>query len=618
MRYPNALAALAFKPAARQAGPVHTPGRRPGQRSMTATAAADRFWISLARPHTLALAAALALPATVGAQVNSFNCAGGGWTGDTACWSLGQTANASHDVVINGGPADNNLMLLFAIGNNIAARSVTLGTNRPDRPSSATAQLYLSGTTLTVGSSGAAGPAGTVNVGTGTNANAELNLTNRSWLNLIAPPIQGSGTVNVGTVSGFLPETGIGALTVQGDARISGLVNVNRGQLDVLGSSTPGYVAIDGQARIGGGTSQVLATANIASSVGAVVVFPGGRATLGTTNTEFQTPFFDSVSLFTSISGGNIDVDFMGRSSVRNLSLNANQGTGVSTATIKSGATVGISSGGVGINRDGVLRLESGAVLSSTGTGFGIGNQGLIQIAGGTINHQGVVNVGTVSGFGVINSVSESQAFTHQSGAFLRASGGDLVIGGHFDGKAGGAIETTANGRLFFYGNADFKAGQLITQGPAAGDLLVFGRNVEIGTAAERGALGAMTVTMALQSSSNLFLDFGSGGAADHDYLSTAGNLLLEGGTLTLRTADSFQAGVGSVYNIFRGVGTIFGTFSTVNSSSFSMAPGAWLDLSNLYTTGTVAVVPEPATWLSLGMGLLLISARARRWSQQA
>lgn len=35
------------------------------------------------------------------------------------------------------------------------------------------------------------------------------------------------------------------------------------------------------------------------------------------------------------------------------------------------------------------------------------------------------------------------------------------------------------------------------------------------------------------------------------------------------------------------------------------------------HTTGTVAVVPEPATWLSLGAGLLLIGARARRRRQE-
>ena len=39
----------------------------------------------LTRPHLLALAAALALPATVGAQNNNWQCAGGGWNGDTAC-----------------------------------------------------------------------------------------------------------------------------------------------------------------------------------------------------------------------------------------------------------------------------------------------------------------------------------------------------------------------------------------------------------------------------------------------------------------------------------------------------------------------------------------------------
>ena len=64
----------------------------------------------------------------------------------------------------------------------------------------------------------------------------------------------------------------------------------------------------------------------------------------------------------------------------------------------------------------------------------------------------------------------------------------------------------------------------------------------------------------------------------------------------------------------------IIGTFSNIDATAFALAPGARLDMSNLYSTGTLAVVavPEPATWLSLGAGLLLIGARARRWRQMA
>ena len=568
----------------------------------------------LARPHLLALAAVLALPATVGAQAtNTWSCAGGGWNGDPVCWSLNATPNNTQNVVVNGsGLEDTNLMLLHAIGNTgttIAARSLTLGTDRTGPTPSATAQLYMSGLTLAVGS--ATGSfAGFVSVGQGNNANATLNLTNGSTLNF--PTFGESGGVSVGGLAAT--QTGFGALSVQGGGRIAGgVVNIYNGRLDVHGSSTPGYLAIESSVHlrdyagaVGGGV------ANIAASVGAVTV-ERGRATLGTTNAGFQSPAFLLVTVQGPVVSGieNTAVDFVGRSVVTfRLTLRGG------VTSIKGGASVDNNSGRTELLNDAQLIVESGGSLN-TGNTLNNRDRSSIQLKGGTINHRGIDNAGTVSGTGVIDSVLETQTFKQQATGNLQASGGDLILYGRFDGSVGGTIGTQ-NGRLYFWGDAVFKPGQVITQS-GTGGLIIFGfGKVEIGNATQRGSLTAMTNDLALQNTSNLFLDFG--GVADHDYLSTGGGLLVESGKLTLSTAGSFQAGLGSFFSIFRATSGITGTFSSIDTTAFALAPGARLDMSNLYTTGTLAVVavPEPATWLSLGAGLLLIGARARRWRQEA
>ena len=559
----------------------------------------------LARPHFLALAAALAavlaLPATVGAQAtNNWRCAGGGWNGDPVCWSLG-TPNSTQNVVIPAGPAGSDLMLLTAIGNTVSMRQLTVGDARTEPSTSATAYLYASGSTINV--NGSLSGSGNVNVGNADNANAQLTLTNNSTLNLGQGGGFSRGGVYVGKSFGNAfsnVQLGIGSLAVQGNSRINGNVFVNNGRLDVSGSSDPGYVAISGEVILGNNPT-LGAASNIAGSVTDLRV-SSARANIGVTSANLAAPSFNSI-----VATASGVADFVGRSLVNNL-----QARSGGMVNINRGASV--EAANPAIFADGKLTVQSGGSLSTT---MLYNNQGgSIDLSGGTINHRGIDNAGTVSGTGIIDSVLETQTFKQQATGHVQASGGDLILYGRFDGSAGGSIGTQ-NGRLFFYSDALFKGGQVITRSGTDG-LIAFGSKVEIGNATQRGSLGAMVADIALQNTSNLFLDFG--GVTDHDYLSTGGGLLVESGKLTLSTAGSFQAGLGSFFSILRATSGITGTFSSIDTTAFALAPGARLDMSNLYTTGTLAVVavPEPATWLSLGAGLLLIGARARRWRQEA
>lgn len=544
----------------------------------------------LVRPHLLALAAALALPATAGAQAtNTWQCTGGTWTDNPACWSLGTPVN-TQNVVIPGNPTGFDQRLLHAFGNTLSVRGINIGADRSEPVDSVTAFLLATGSTINV-------TAGIVNVGIAGNANARLSLTNNSTLNVGTNGGSGNGLVVVGRDSSLGAPFGIGSLLMGQNSRIVGTVWVYNGLIEVSGSSDPGYRATTGEVQLLGANAR----ATLRGSVGGLFV-QNGSATLGTSDASSVTPAFSM-----QVMGGA--VDFVGRSVFAGGSLNGG------VTTIKSGASV--TSPGTsnpvpsGIGSGAQLVLESGGSLT-TQTVF---NEGFIQLQGGNLQHAGITNRGTVTGAGYVGSGAGT--FTLQPTGVVFANGGDLVLGSRFDGSAGGAIGMKYGGRLFFYGDAAFKAGQVITQG-GTGALVVFAYRVDIGNATQRGSLEAMTADLALQNTSNLFLDFD--GASDHDYLSTGGTLLVEGGKLTLSTAGSFRAGLGSFYNVFRGTSGITGTFSSIDATAFALAPGAKLDMSNLYTTGTLAVVavPEPATWLSLGAGLLLIGARARRWREVA
>ncbi|HEX9047511.1 MAG TPA: PEP-CTERM sorting domain-containing protein, partial [Verrucomicrobiae bacterium] len=83
--------------------------------------------------------------------------------------------------------------------------------------------------------------------------------------------------------------------------------------------------------------------------------------------------------------------------------------------------------------------------------------------------------------------------------------------------------------------------------------------------------------------------------------LTDGGSLVVNNIGGTLLTGDSF--------NLFDG--TITGTFASVLLPTLDA--GLTWDQSNLYTTGIITVVPEPATTALLGSGVLLTIWQLRR-----
>lgn len=557
--------------------------------------------LSIRRTFTstaVALAASsLLLPAGAGAAVNNFGCPGGSWFGDTACWSQGRSPIASDDIVLAGGPSWGALLLLNVVGNTVTAKSLTLGTDRAEATFGPTAMLAAAGSNITSN--------GDVQIGRGLNANANMTL---SYSTLTLPSASHSvlvGNSQTGGVAGAVP--GVGTLSLQDNSRIAGNVTVQNGRFDLFGGRVDGRVLVVSDPRPGFGSSAVV---NIAGSVrDQLNVAYATRVNVGATQASLPTPTVGSFATGSPYAdAAPVGVNFVGRSNVGDMFL-ANR----SITTIDPGAQVGRlagSSSRLDMAEGGQLVVQPAAVLRRGE----VVNAGSIQMqSNGPVSvlvHEGFRNDGVLTGAGFV--ASPAGTFEHRATGFVRAQGGDLVIESRFDGRAGAPISVGADGRLFFYGDAQFKAGQVI-QAEGLGRLVVFRNRVDIGTATERGALEFMVNDVALQPSSRLVLDFA--GITDHDYLSTAGRFLFEGGALTLNTVGSFQAGVGSVFSLFRQMSGVVGSFSSIDTTGFAMAPGATLDLSRLYTDGTLSVVavPEPATWLSLGAGLLFMSLYARR-----
>ncbi len=98
-----------------------------------------------------------------------------------------------------------------------------------------------------------------------------------------------------------------------------------------------------------------------------------------------------------------------------------------------------------------------------------------------------------------------------------------------------------------------------------------------------------------------------SGIVANH--LDVEGSLLLTGGTLSLAGAGMAFLDAGDRFDLLD-FGVVEGRFAAIDTRFAPLRAGLGWDFSDLYRTGEVAVVavPEPATWASLGTGIVLLA----------
>ena len=102
------------------------------------------------------------------------------------------------------------------------------------------------------------------------------------------------------------------------------------------------------------------------------------------------------------------------------------------------------------------------------------------------------------------------------------------------------------------------------------------------------GSLTAANATLSNLSTLEIEID----GLDDHDKLVVIDDLILQGGSLSLELLD-YDPQLGDQFDVLDFT-TISGLFSDISTPE--LAEGLYWDTRNLYTDGTIGVVPEPCT----------------------
>jgi hypothetical protein len=417
------------------------------------------------------------------------------------------------------------------------------------------------------------------------------------------------GSLKVGIATGT--NGSIGVVNVRG----TGTLSTQNGNF-LITDTTGGFTSSGIVNLLTGGTIEAHTIAKAGSTGTATINADGGTLKVFTTNGG--TNFLQGLDNMFIHSGG-LTVNTAGQDVTIGQAMTAPAGFGVGA----SGSTIAVASGGTGY-------VGAPVVLFAAPAGGGVAATGVA-----TINSSGTVTGITVTSPGSGYASGESVAVTFNSGntsgnneAVTRATGfsvsaSTLNASGGFTKSNTGTLKLTATST--YTGNTSVTGGSLIVNGNISTSLLT---SVSSGaTLGGTGTVGATSVA-----SGGIFAP----GDAGIESLDVAGTLTLASGSVsnfeisaTANTADLAAAtaaiafggtlnvsnlsgtlAYGQLFNLFDWVGTASGTFSSLNLPSLD--PGLTWDTSNLYTAGTIVIVPEPRAALLGGLGMIMLLRRRR------
>ena len=291
--------------------------------------------------------------------------------------------------------------------------------------------------------------------------------------------------------------------------------------------------------------------------------------------------------------------------------ITALQGLGSdATITLRYYASGQTTTGGWGFNSPsaGQNGLELRGSVSGPGTGSGTGSATLGLTTAGTASYSGNLTI-------------------HGAATLTAATGATATFSGNFSGA--GNLTKTGTGAVVLTGASSHTGGTTVSEGSLYSNGYLSG-SVLVQTGATLGGSGTISGLATLNAGATLApgnsvgtLTFEDGltlnatstvtmeinGAADFDRITVNGGLLTYGGTLSL--LFGFTPAVNSTYQLFTGasVATAAGDFATLTFNDPAYQ-GSYNPDSGLLT---LTAVPEPQTWVLLGLGASFLLWQIRR-----
>ena len=464
----------------------------------------------------------------------------------------------------------------------------------------------------------------------------------------------GSGGTGDNAGSWALVKTGAGTLALRGQNTYSGGTQVNGGVVQINSGASLGSGAVS----LAGGTLQLGAgTVTLANAM--ALNTGGGTFQIDSGASLTVTQAFSGSGSFSKTGAGTLTLN--GAMSTSQLSLSA--GTlAVSTATINTGGSGAMSGGtftGTLVN-NGSFNYTAGSfngalTNGSTGTlslatvlqaAGAVSNQGRIDLgataglSGSSLQNSGVINVTgggpRLNGGVTLGATGPGQSFLNNgqlvvnnsslivTSGFLNGSTASVRVTGNswatFQGAfiSGGVMDVAAGSAAWFVGpvtritGVDFTGGGTVLYN---GGLNVFFNGPGLITDGGTAAFGPANVfTVSIGGTTACTSACASNATGSHTHYAAAGNLNLDG-ALKLASFVDFVATAGQRFDLLDWGGTLYGHFSSIDTSSLRLAAGTALDTSQLYVDGSIRVVavPEPASWALMLGGLGCVGWMAAR-----
>jgi T5SS/PEP-CTERM-associated repeat protein len=425
--------------------------------------------------------------------------------------------------------------------------------------------------------------------------------------------VDGSGSKWTNSQGLYVGIYGNGTLNVKNGGQVSCVYGYVGCATSVLSK-----VTVDGsgsQLNCTGGTLMVGSFGGESRGKGSVTVQNGGQLTVPGTIVLF------SACSLNILSGGIVSTNYLSRMSgstfnwvngtlnfTRQLSVGDTGSLGTSV-TLGAGRILNVTEGtylltGSSLTLSGGNFTTDSIVIGYLGGTFNwtSGTLGITGAGGLTVGSTGPLGASLTLGAGKVLNVTNTT--TLQAGSALTLSGGSLTTG-----------SLVNSGGILTVNDATLLAGTITNTGTirGRGDISGAITNNAGGIVAPGASPGILTVdAITFATGSTLQIELGgTARGTEYDVLAASGTVALQSGSaLAVTLINSYVPQWRDEFDIldFAGLSGEFGTRSLP-----ALGGNLEWDISGLYTTGTITVVPEPATLALVLVGVAGTLLRRRR-----